>query len=100
MDSEVRDNPEARRYELAVDDGVAVMTYNLNPPQLMITETLVPEALEGRGLASRLAAAVVADVRARGLVLLPVCPYLAGWLQKHPEHADVVHPTFRGILGL
>jgi hypothetical protein len=100
MTGEVRDNPEARRYELEVDGQVAVMTYNLNPPQLMITETLVPEALEGRGLASRLAAAVVADVRARGLVLLPVCPYLAGWLQKHPEHADVVHPTYRGILGL
>jgi predicted GNAT family acetyltransferase len=100
MDGEVRDNPEARRYELEVDGQVAVMTYNLNPPQLMITETLVPEALEGRGLASRLAAAVVADVRARGLVLLPVCPYLAGWLQKHPEHADIVHPTYRGILGI
>ncbi|HEV7353745.1 MAG TPA: GNAT family N-acetyltransferase [Brevundimonas sp.] len=100
MTGEVRDNPEARRYELELDGQVAVMTYNLNPPQLMITETLVPEALEGRGLASRLAAAVVADVRARGLVLLPVCPYLAGWLQKHPEHADVVHPTYRGILGL
>lgn len=100
MTGEVRDNPEARRYELEVDGQVAVMTYNLNPPQLMITETLVPEALEGRGLASRLAAAVVADVRARGLVLLPVCPYLAGWLQKHPEHTDVVHPTYRGILGL
>jgi predicted GNAT family acetyltransferase len=100
MTGDVRDNPEARRYELEVDGQVAVMTYNLNPPQLMITETLVPEALEGRGLASRLAAAVVADVRARGLVLLPVCPYLAGWLQKHPEHADIVHPTYRGILGI
>jgi len=100
MTGEVRDNPEARRYELAVDGKVAVMTYNLNPPQLMITEALVPEALEGLGLAGRLAAAVVADVRARGLVLLPVCPYLAGWLQKHPEHADIVHPTYRGILGI
>lgn len=100
MTGEVRDNPEARRYELAVDGEVAVMTYNLNPPQLMITETLVPEALEGRGLAGRLAAAVVADVRARGLVLLPVCPYLSGWLQRHPEHADIVHPTYRGILGI
>lgn len=100
MDGEARDNPEARRYELSVDGGVAVMTYNLNPPQLMITETLVPEALEGRGLASRLAAAVVADARARRLVLLPVCPYLAGWLRKHPEHANIVHPTYRGILGI
>ena len=100
IDAEITDNADLHRYELPVEGQVAVVTYNLSPPNLMITETLVPEALEGRGLASRLAAAVVADVRARGLVLLPVCPYLAGWLQKHPEHADVVHPTFRGILGL
>ncbi|MFN5083415.1 MAG: hypothetical protein ACK5WW_04640 [Brevundimonas sp.] len=37
---------------------------------------------------------MVADARARGLVLRPVCRHLSGWLQKHPEHADVVHrPT-------
>ncbi|MFC0634902.1 GNAT family N-acetyltransferase [Brevundimonas balnearis] len=99
-DGVFRDNPDAKRYELEVEGGVAVMTYNFNPPNMMITETLVPEALEGRGLAGRLAAHVVADVQARELVLLPVCPYLSAWLKKHPEHADVVHPTYRGILGI
>lgn len=99
-DPEIRDNVEMKRYELPVDGEVAVVTYNLSPGSLMITETLVPRRLEGKGLASRLAKHVLADAKARGLVVLPVCPFFAGYLQKHPEHADVVHPTYRGILGL
>lgn len=97
---DIRDNAERRRYELPVDGEVAVVTYNLNAPNLMITETLVPERLEGQGLASRLARHVIADAQARGLKILPVCPYFAAYLQKHPEHADAVHSTYRGVLGI
>lgn len=99
-DPDLRDNPDQNRYELAVDGEVAVVTYNLSPPNLMITETLVPGKLEGRGLASRLAKHVIADARDRGLVLLPVCPFFSAYLQKHPEHAEAVHPTYRSILGI
>lgn len=99
-DADIRDNTEAKRYELPIDGEVAVVTYNLSPPNLMITETLVPERLEGRGIASRLAKHVLADARERGLLILPVCPFFSSYLQKHPEHADVVHPTYRQILGL
>nr|WP_172271201.1 GNAT family N-acetyltransferase [Caulobacter sp. RHG1] len=87
-----------KRYELPVDGDVAVVTYNLSPGSLMITETVVPQRLEGRGLASRLAKHVLADAKDRNLLLLPVCPFFMGYLQKHPEHAEVVHPTYRGIL--
>jgi len=99
-DTDIRDNAEAHRYELPVDGEVAVVVYNLSDRNLMITETLVPVALEGRGIASRMAKHVIADARERGLLILPVCPFFAGYLQKPPEHADVVHPTWRGILGL
>jgi predicted GNAT family acetyltransferase len=99
-DADIRDNTEAKRYELALGDQTAVVTYNLSEPNLMITETLVPQALEGQGVASRLAKHVITDARARGLQLLPVCTFFAGYLQKHPEHADIVHPTYRQILGL
>jgi len=98
LDPEIRDNAEMKRYELPVDGDVAVVTYNLSPGSLMITETLVPERLEGRGLASRLAKHVLADAKDRGLLILPVCPFFMGYLQKHPEHAEIVHPTYRGIL--
>ena len=99
-DPEIRDNAELNRYELPVEGEVAVVTYNLSPPNLMITETLVPARLEGQGIASRLAKHVLADAKARNLLILPVCPFFSAYLQKHPEHADVVHPTYRGILGI
>lgn len=98
--ADIHDNTESHRYELPVGGEVAVVIYNLSGQNLMITETLVPVALEGQGIASRLAKHVIADARARNLLILPVCPFFSAYLQKHPEHADVVHPTYRGILGL
>jgi uncharacterized protein len=99
-DTDIRDDAQQHRYELPVGDQVAIVTYNLSEPNLMITETLVPEALEGQGIASRLARHIIDDARGRGLLILPVCPFFSAYLQKHPEHADVVHPTYRTILGL
>ena len=100
LDPEIRDNAELHRYELPVDGDIAVVTYNLSPPNLMITETLVPERLEGRGIASRLAKHVIADAKARDLLILPVCRFFAAYFQKHPDLAEAVHPTYRGILGI
>jgi predicted GNAT family acetyltransferase len=99
-DTGIRDNADTHRYELPVGGEVAVVIYNLSGQNLMITETLVPKALEGQGIASRLAKHVIGDARDRGLLILPVCPFFSAYLQKHPEHADVVHPTYRDILGL
>jgi len=99
-DADIHDSAERHRYELPVGGEVAVVIYNLSDRNLMITETLVPVALEGQGIASRLARHVIADARERGLLILPVCPFFSAYLQKHPEHGDVVHPTYRDILGL
>lgn len=99
-DPDIRDNAEARRYELDVDGLTATVAYNLTGPHLMITETLVPTALEGRGIASRMARHVIDDARKRELVILPVCTFFAGYFQKHPDQADVVHPDYRKALGL
>lgn len=99
-DPDIRNDAEGHRYELPVSGDVAVVIYNLSGQNLMITETLVPPSLEGQGIASRLAKHVIADARARDLRILPVCPFFAAYLQKHPEHADVAHPTYRDILGL
>jgi predicted GNAT family acetyltransferase len=99
-DVDIRDNADQHRYELPVGSEVAVVTYNLSEPNLMITETLVPQKLEGQGIASRLAKHVIADARERGLLILPVCPFFSAYFQKHPELADVLHPTYRDILQL
>lgn len=100
LDPEIRDEPDAKRYALTIDGQTAVVTYNLVQGGLMVTETLVPVELEGRGIASRLARHVLADVKGRGLVILPVCPFFAAYLKKHPEWAEIVHPAYRTSLGL
>lgn len=100
LDPGIRNEVEAKRYALEVNGQTAVVTYNLIQGGLMVTETLVPQALEGQGIASRLARHVLADVKARGLVILPVCPFFVGYLKKHSEWAEVVHPTYRATLGI
>jgi len=100
LDPEIRDNAEARRYELTMDGETAVVIYNPVAGGLLVTETLVPIPLEGRGLASRMARHVLADLKQRGLVILPTCPFFAGYLKKHPEYAELVHPAYRTALGL
>lgn len=99
-DGVFRDEPDQGRFVLEVGGGAAEARYNRVAGGLMITEVRVPQALEGRGLAGRLAARVTETARARGLLLLPVCPFMAGWLRKHPEHAALVHPDYRAALGL
>ena len=100
LDPDIRDNEEARRYELTVDGETAVVIYNPVAGGRLITETLVPIPLEGRGVASRMARHVLADLKAKGLLILPTCPFFSGYLKKHPEYADQVHPTYRAMLGL
>ena len=100
IDPDIRDDRKAHRYTLHISGETAVVMYNEVAVGLLITETLVPQALEGQGIASRMARHVLADVRARGLKILPTCPFFAGYLQKHPEYADVVDPRYRTILGI
>jgi predicted GNAT family acetyltransferase len=100
LDPDITDDRETHRYELTVDGQTSVVQYNEVGGGLLITETLVPVPLEGRGIASRLAKHVLTDIRNRGLVVLPTCPFFAGYIRKHPEWADIVHPGYRLALGL
>lgn len=62
--------------------------------QRVLFHTGVDEAYGGQGLAGRLVGEVVADVVAAGLKIVPVCPYVAKWLPKHPEYDEhVVAPS-------
>ncbi|MDO5614125.1 MAG: GNAT family N-acetyltransferase [Paracoccus sp. (in: a-proteobacteria)] len=64
------------------------------PVHRVLFHTGVDEAYGGRGLASVLVRDAVDDVVARGYRIVPVCPYVAKWLPKHPEYAaHVVEPT-------
>jgi len=86
----VTHNAAAQRFELTVDGLLCEATYRLNEGVMWMNHTGVPPALEGRGLASQLVAAAVAHARQHGLKIKPVCSYVAVWMRRHPETADLL----------
>lgn len=86
----VRDNRDKSRYEVELDDDLGMIVYRLRDNTITFTHTEVPEALEGRGIASAMARFALDDARARDLRVQPLCPFVAGYIQRHPEYADLV----------
>ena len=91
----VRDNEAAGRYEARVDGQLAVITYRRSGERIAFNHTGVPAALEGRGIASKMARVALEDARAAGLAVIPRCPFIAGYIRRHPEYADLVPPAER-----
>lgn len=87
--SEVRDNPAERRFELDAGAGVAFSEYALRDGVLEVRHTEVPPALEGQGIGSRLARGLLEQARARGLKVVARCPFVAGYMKRHPEFDDL-----------
>jgi uncharacterized protein len=86
MSAEVRDNPDAKRYELVVDGDVAgELVYRLRSDAVVLVHTEVSPRLEGQGLGSRLVADALADIRERRLRPVAVCPFVRAYMQRHPE---------------
>lgn len=97
MATEVRDNPELDRYEVLLDDSVAgFAAYRLAESRITFTHTEIDPAHEGAGLGSVLARGALDDARERGLSVVPLCPFIAGYIRRHPdEYADVLHPSIK-----
>ncbi|MFN3656236.1 MAG: GNAT family N-acetyltransferase [Pseudolabrys sp.] len=90
MTDDVRDNPDRQRFELDFGGGrLAVAEYRLAGGVLMALHTEVPKELEGRGIGSRLVRGVLAQARARGLKVRPICSFVRAYMDRHPEYADL-----------
>ncbi len=87
---EVIDNPEASQFEVTVDGNLAVAQYRLRDHVITLTHIEVPPALSGRGVASVLSRAALDQARARGLRVVPHCPFVARYIERHPEYSDLV----------
>jgi predicted GNAT family acetyltransferase len=89
MATEVSDNSARSRYELQADGGIAVAYYEVRGDTLVFTHTIVPEELQGQGLASRLIKGALDDIRRRGLKIVPQCSFVARYIERHPEERDL-----------
>ncbi|MFI7649269.1 GNAT family N-acetyltransferase [Micromonospora sp. NPDC049460] len=97
MQFTVTDASERERFEARDETGAlaGVVTYQLTGTIVAYTHTEVDAEFEGRGVASTLARAVMDDARARGRTVVPICPFLSGWLEKHPEYDAIVARSTR-----
>jgi uncharacterized protein len=95
-DAEVVDVPEASRYELRLGGSlIGLAAYRRRGDRIVFTHTEVDEAHEGKGFAGRLAAGALDDARSQGLDVVPLCPFIAAYIERHPEYEDLVPAAYR-----
>jgi hypothetical protein len=90
MSGEVRNNGADSQYELEVDGQLALAAYQLRDGRITFTHTEVPDALEGRGIGSKLIKAALDDARAQGLKVVPACPFVKHYMDKNSETQDLL----------
>ena len=86
----VQQNEQKSRFEIDIDGRVAELVYRLEPGVIDFLHTGVPRELEGRGIAGKLAAAGLDYARERGLRVIPSCPYVKSYIERHAEYQDLV----------
>jgi predicted GNAT family acetyltransferase len=87
----VRDNPAAGRYEALLGGEVAgYAEYRDRGGRRIFVHTVVDDAFAGRGVGTRLAAGALDDARARGLRIVPRCPFIRAFIKRHPEYGHAV----------
>lgn len=90
LSQKVRDNPAQNRFELEIGGETAVLYYQLEPGLITLVHTEVPPAFSGQGVASALARGALAQIRARGLKVKVICPFISVFLGKHSQYNDLV----------
>jgi predicted GNAT family acetyltransferase len=90
-DITVTRNDATHRFEIAADEVAAVLRYEEHPRYITLIHTEVPPALEGRGYGAALAKAALEYAREKHLRVVPRCPFVRAYLERHPEYADLTH---------
>jgi len=84
-------NDEQHRYEARLGGQLAGFAdFVPAPGRITFTHTEVDSSFEHHGVAGRLIAAALDDARARALAVVPRCPFVADFIEHHPDYADLV----------
>jgi uncharacterized protein len=98
---EVRDNPDEERYEAIVDGQLGGFTiYHSGPGLIAFMHTEVDDGFEGQGVGSTLVREALEDARRQGLDVLPFCPFVNSYIERHREYVDLVPESRRAAFGL
>ncbi len=100
-DVTIADDSDAHRYEIRVGDQLAgFVQYRRRPGLIAFIHTEIDPRFEGQGLGSQLIAAVLDAARTEGTAVLPFCAVVNGYIERHPEYAELVPSEFRAEFGL
>lgn len=99
-DVQVTMNTDKHRFEVNLDGEVAFAEYSMVDHGMILPHTVVPEAFEGKGVASALAKGALGYAREHDLKVIPTCPFMSAYIKKHPEWHDIVHDSFKAKLGI
>jgi uncharacterized protein len=86
----VSNNEAESQFEWTDGGEVAVLTYRLEPGSIVFVHTGVPEKLQDHGVAGELAAAGLEFARQKRWTVVPLCPFVAAYVKRHPEYLDLV----------
>ena len=86
----VTDNAAAHQYEARIDGQLARLVYERRGDTLVLTHAEVHPSISGRGIGSRIVRAALDDARARRLRVIPRCPFVRAYVERHPEYRDLV----------
>lgn len=99
--AEVRENRDENRFEIWVDGELAGFTQHHGPgPVVSFVHTEIGERFGGQGLATQLIRSALDTERERGSKVLPICPFVKAFIEKHPDYLDLVPANRRASFGL
>lgn len=83
---EVKHNPEETRFEVQLDDKMAVIEYDIAGNNMVFLHTEVPPEFEGQGIAGKMAKFALDYAVTKGHRIQAFCPYIKSYVQRHPEY--------------
>ncbi|MGB7035080.1 MAG: GNAT family N-acetyltransferase [Xanthobacteraceae bacterium] len=90
MSLPIRDDAARSRFELEAGGVTVFMNYQRSSNVISLDHTETPVAARGRGLASQLVKGVLDEVRSRGLKIVPRCPFVRAYVERHPEYRNLL----------
>jgi predicted GNAT family acetyltransferase len=94
----IENNEGAQRWEAQLDQYLAVAEYRRRGATIFFIHTEVPPELEGQGVASKLVKTALDNARTQHLAVVPFCPFVAGYIRRHPDYKALVHPDYLDLV--
>ena len=94
MSLQIKHDPASGRFSTQVDGHGAELLYRRLDGRLLIDHTGVPDDLSGLGVGKALVEHMVMDARARGLKVIPLCPFAKAMLQRRKDWQDILKDPF------